>query len=614
MYTVIIANQHTLDSLYEYLPFYQEAIDQKKLGICKWNEKGMSLKSALPELNTLVEDKRHWRAIVVDLSHPSQKQNPYDLMASWSQEEELKNPLLHLTHLLCGYPEVPDHLISDKEMWMQSQQEPKWNGIAPRELLLVISRLDFDRNLAQMEIMWKDHHELTPSLFWLRNTWPSKVRFLVFDFESRGNFFKAQDELVFWMSILLLAVNQFDSAVFQAYKLYRINVSLDIPKFQSFLQTNANRLRASKEYISERMKKNDELKLKRKLDLFELIPVSIQLPPDKLFFIKNNLVPPIPFSWLAPSLLKESIIWKEEKEKSEEQFTTAREISEDRTEEAVEAARPKEKVSEETVMILNKAQKRDLTKSQDEYRSKFLKIRNQIAQSALQLEKEKEEGDRYVKQLLRKRMHFGPVVFFTLLALLLFVLSSLPVLGSFYTQLYPIQKEWLGYLMIGIGLILFAAYLAVYLQRRTLFKAVDLYNRILQKELDDMKFRAQNMSLYLSNIISHIKVKNYFKISHQKEADLHQETPKAQQIKRINTLLDQFKVWAKIMETKIDLEDRAPVVYEKANSDLYRKEPFNSFQIDPLAQAEINTSGIQIESLHSFIKRLHLEQEEIYDQ
>lgn len=614
MYTVLIANQPTLDSLYDYLPFYQEAIDQKKIGICKWNEKGMTLKSALPELITLIEDKRHWRAIVIDLSHPFEQQNPYDLMTSWSPEEELKNPLLHLAHLLCGYPEVPDHLISDKKMWVQAQQDQKWNGVPPIELYLVTSRLDFDRNLAEMKLMWKDHHDLTPSLFWLRNTWPSKARFLVFDFESRGNFFKAQDELMFWMSILLLAVNQFDSAFFQAYKLYRINVSVDTQKFQAFLQTHANRLRASKEYIHESMKKNDELKLKRKIDLFELIPVSIQLPPDDSFFIKNKLIPPIPFPWLATSLLREINIWKEEKEKSEKQFMEARETSEDRTEEAIESARPRGKVLEETVMILDKPQKRDLTKAQDEYRSSFLEIRNQIAHSAIRLEKEKEKSERDVKRLLRQRMHFGPVLFFTLLALLLFVFSALPVLGTFYTQIYPIKKGWILYLLIACILIILTAYLAIYLQRRTLFQALKKYNRMIQQELDDMKFVAQNMSTYLSNIISHIKVKNYLKTSHKKEVDLKQDTPKAQQIKRINTLLDQFKVWAKIMETQIDLEDRAPVIYEKTNSDLYRKEPFHSFQINPLAQAEINTSGIQIESLHSFIKRLHLEQEEIYDQ
>ena len=65
MYSVVILNSPTSEAFAEYHPLFLEGLKNGNIGLCKWNEDGMTIDTALPELRELTDDKEDWRAIIV---------------------------------------------------------------------------------------------------------------------------------------------------------------------------------------------------------------------------------------------------------------------------------------------------------------------------------------------------------------------------------------------------------------------------------------------------------------------------------------------------------------------------------------------------------------------
>lgn len=93
MYSVLIQNSKTIDSFLRYRPFFAEALTAGQIGICRWNEFGRTIETALPELSSLTDDKEEWRAIIVrhtddhDMSaFESADNNPYDFEVNRDQK------------------------------------------------------------------------------------------------------------------------------------------------------------------------------------------------------------------------------------------------------------------------------------------------------------------------------------------------------------------------------------------------------------------------------------------------------------------------------------------------------------------------------------------------
>ena len=84
-YSVIIQNAKTIEEFTKYQPLFADALKNNRIGVCKWNESGTTIETALPELNSLIDDKEDWRAIIVRFIDDncmamcqSVPQNPYD--------------------------------------------------------------------------------------------------------------------------------------------------------------------------------------------------------------------------------------------------------------------------------------------------------------------------------------------------------------------------------------------------------------------------------------------------------------------------------------------------------------------------------------------------------
>ena len=87
-YSVIIQNQKTIDVFQKYQPLFADAINNNRIGVCKWIESGTTIDTALPELRNLTDDKEEWRAVIVRYiddssmaAFDSDPRNPYDFYA-----------------------------------------------------------------------------------------------------------------------------------------------------------------------------------------------------------------------------------------------------------------------------------------------------------------------------------------------------------------------------------------------------------------------------------------------------------------------------------------------------------------------------------------------------
>ena len=64
-YSVIIQNAKTIEEFAKYQALFADALKSNRIGVCKWNESGTTVETALPELNSLTDDKEEWRAIII---------------------------------------------------------------------------------------------------------------------------------------------------------------------------------------------------------------------------------------------------------------------------------------------------------------------------------------------------------------------------------------------------------------------------------------------------------------------------------------------------------------------------------------------------------------------
>lgn len=189
MYSVLIQNEKTIESFNEFYPLFLNVLDSK-VGICRWNEAGYSVATALPEINTLTDDKRDWRAVIVRVADElgmsnveTDKVNPYDfqkcnaLQNDTADENDSKKsfvheatiPLVKLTQMLGGVP-APDTGYSEHEKYVRKRDYLD-KGISERNIDyssdssddLAADREIYEREIINNEFELKEFKEISDS-------------------------------------------------------------------------------------------------------------------------------------------------------------------------------------------------------------------------------------------------------------------------------------------------------------------------------------------------------------------------------------------------------------------------------------------------------------------
>ena len=69
---------------------------------------------------------------------------------------------------------------------------------------------------------------------------------MVYDIEKQGPIQKEADDFGFWYSVMLMAINEWDSSTIQAYRLYKLGVFMNCEAMSESFQMLADRLRDAK--------------------------------------------------------------------------------------------------------------------------------------------------------------------------------------------------------------------------------------------------------------------------------------------------------------------------------------------------------------------------------
>lgn len=642
-YSVIIQNQKTMEAFSQYQPLFTEAINSGMVGVCKWIESGTTVDTALPELNSLTDDKEEWRAVIVRYiddhgmaSFESDARNPYDFLINQGTEdivEESPVPLIRLTQMLGGVP--PLEVKFKAEVLREPHKAPRtiyvpvddtqreqahraltkkyaFNGKLPSSILIISVR---DKSYQEENLgrSWLSHKESESSEFWKRNHFPSVCRFMVYDIEKQGPVQKEADDFGFWYSVMLMAVNEWDSGTIQAYRLYTLGISVNPEAMSESFQMLADRLRDAKHYIERSIRKDVESQMRDELGLpdFKLdVPVALNLPKTDDCTVKK-----LPFHLLSEGANTDIAAWSKARQSAENILANSIRSAERTLDRTADKMRANCTFAEEDVLPLGKYQTEDLKQETGKLYQQIVRIQSDLPKEDVSSNAELQSASDKVKEQLLGRVTRQPAIITIILAALLVLLSAIPAFVHYITEHHS-SLPTIAYVLCGCVLVVTATALFVLIsQKAKLDLFVLLYNQRLKNAYNKLVESAGDYSAYMSGIASHARGCSYLNISDRKKyaADVDHFS-KYKHVKAISVMLGKLRAWSRAYHLNVDFASKRPetrvdvdVTVAPVENKLY------SFATGELYPVAINHSGMSMSSPYPFASRIAIIREELYE-
>ena len=646
MYSVLIQNSKTIDSFLRYRPFFAEALTAGQIGICRWNEFGRTIETALPELSSLTDDKEEWRAIIVrhtddhDMSaFESADNNPYDFEVNRDLPgfEENEVPLVRLTQMLGGVPPVEvsfeAEVIQEEHMQPRTVYHPvknaelirqrdalaefyEFDGRKPSSILIISMRRkpDQDEKLAhEADQAWKKKKESWSSEFWKRNQYPSACRFLVYDYEFHGPVQREADDFNFWLSVLLLSLNKVDASTLQAYRLYTVRTILDKDAMKRVFQEQADLLRDSKKVIQKEIRKQIEGRLvfEEELPDYRLdVPVVLNLPK------RGDIeVSPRSFPFLSEGQLADFSVWRTEKNRIEEHLVRSVRSANRSLDQTAARMRNNLDIDEAEAEPLNRYQVEDLTRETDQLYRDIVKMQGSLPTEDVSADPKIVQVTNEIQDELSKRVMKGPVLFVGVMTAVLLVMAAFPAVIRLVNGTENRLTGILIMIIFGAAAAAIDAIIILALQKRYLNKLVLRYDQIIADAFNELEDDADQYTKYLSSIASHSRGIAHLDLSSRLQiTEEEQKDDRFVHIRAINAFLGRLKQWGKAQHLNLDLESRRPdsritvdTTVSPADNKLY------VFEAGKYSPVEINHSGLTMQSPYSFTKKIEILREELYD-
>ena len=646
MYSVLIQNSKTIDSFLRYRPFFAEALTAGQIGICRWNEFGRTIETALPELSSLTDDKEEWRAIIVrhtddhDMSaFESADNNPYDFEVNRDLPgfEENEVPLVRLTQMLGGVPPVEvsfeAEVIQEEHMQPRTVYHPvknaelirqrdalaefyEFDGRKPSSILIISMRRkpDQDEKLAhEADQAWKKKKESWSSEFWKRNQYPSACRFLVYDYEFHGPVQREADDFNFWLSVLLLSLNKVDASTLQAYRLYTVRTILDKDAMKRVFQEQADLLRDSKKVIQKEIRKQIEGRLvfEEELPDYRLdVPVVLNLPK------RGDIeVSPRSFPFLSEGQLADFSVWRTEKNRIEEHLVRSVRSANRSLDQTAARMRNNLDIDEAEAEPLNRYQVEDLTRETDQLYRDIVKMQGSLPTEDVSADPKIVQVTNEIQDELSRRVMKGPVLFVGVMTAVLLVMAAFPAVIRLVNGTENRLTGILIMIIFGAAAAAIDAVIILALQKRYLNKLVLRYDQIIADAFNELEDDADQYTKYLSSIASHSRGIAHLDLSSRLQiTEEEQKDDRFVHIRAINAFLGRLKQWGKAQHLNLDLESRRPdsritvdTTVSPADNKLY------VFEAGKYSSVEINHSGLTMQSPYSFTKKIEILREELYD-
>ena len=638
-YSVIIQNKKTAEAFSKYQPLFTEALNNNRIGVCKWVESGTTLETAVPELAELTNDKQDWRAIVVmtedELAMKNferDERNPFDFKVNSEMDETVREseiPLIRLTHMLGGVPAPELKFVSEKiieehkaprvvyrpvvdkeqeEAHKQLSKKYKFDGNLPSSIILITIRTDYEQKDV-IDHVWTSHRESNASEFWKRNHYPANCRFLVYDFVKKGPVQRSADEFGFWMSVLLLATNVTDSGTLQAYRLYKLNTKINKDLMRKNFLDMAVRLKSARHIIEKEIKKDiaGQVTYEEVLPEYRMeIPVNITTPKMEDCGVKTG-----GFKLLSKGPRTDLGMWNNRQRAAEEALETSVRKADRTLDQTADKMRELCVFTEEEVSALSKYQREDMTRETGNIYNKIVTEQGDLPTVKITSNKQMKAAAEAVKETLKGRVAEKPAYSVLGIALALILLFQLPSMFVGKTSFMSVLVSAAVMFLI----VLFAVFINLSWQKAKLDTLMNRYNTLVKAAFARLIASASDYSTYLSDIASHSRGHSYLDLSGRKKHKMdNKHAVKYKHIKAINILLAKLRTWANAYHLRADLDNvdidenvQVDISVPPAKSGMYTFETGNSYQIS------VNNSGVKIYSPFEFVEKLEIIREELYD-
>lgn len=646
MYTVLIQPNKTLESFQRFSPFFADAVEQERIGICGWTVEGETTEIALPDLYDLVGGKKAWRAIVVcpelnekNSDHPSESLNPFDFLENADRQGitvedgclvDSKVPLIHLTHLLGGMPtpEPKFEAVSvfdkrcktsrivyrpsnEEELEEQKQAIEAWENdhaleaFPPTEILLLSLR-DARTALVKSGLSWEGYTESNSSLFWKRNLYPSNCRFLVYDINRGGGLQREEDLFKLWIAVALLAENYIDSDTLQARRLYHLDIMLDQPELKHCFQATVDQLNGAR-YQLEKSIQKDEYESQEGRN--EIPDYQIDVPVSFQSEAKNELSPiPEIFSLTGGIESTDMQEWKQYCDKTNHMLRHMLHNIDRELDRASCHVQQYCQYADSEIYYLSKHQKEDLELELRDLYSEMMDEQARLPANHSDVQDEMNRAEKNVRQMIVQRVTAKQAVGTGGLA-------AAAVMVSFASSfLHGAQPRFVLLPLLFVCMLAFAELCVLMIQRSLLVEAARRFERLFLLATSELNKSADAFSQFLSSAASHMRGQIFLnKMNWKREQHSSSYYVKQQHLKKIESLLARLSVWDAALHTNIDLDSMNAMDFYGEDMKEIDYDTLYKLSSRKKSKVMLNRTGLYLDTAFPFVKHLEIEREEIYD-
>lgn len=675
MYSVIILNKRSSDLLKNYHFLFKPYIDAGEIGICNWNESGTDIASSVPDLYKLVKGKKEWRAVIVntdslfgyDNSIVPDVKNPFDYSKT-DQEvapHESPVPIIRLSHMLCGYSNViqkqyekgfqyeeysaeagcrvpvkvkaaeltdediqalADNHEDLKDIFIEKDIPEEYKVAAealskkyhfaetrPEKIALISTRTDFAGDEARMVIeSWKDHLEMTSSLFCERNHYPSVCRFMCFDFTNSDNSLFDKQLLEFWMSVLTLCLNKIAASYLQAYRLYRIDVGIDNDSFSKSINGHLDGLMAAKRYVEKQLSLKPELSFNINEEIVkkEDIPCSVESTSTS-----NLIVSRAKIGFATDKPTNEFAYWNDEERDKHKNLETYLKGPRRAINVSANLLRTISDSYKEKTYVLDEFQIDDVNESKYEYEKKILAndIGNTLDKKKMM--EELDEKSKKIRKIISYRMRFSTIVIISVIVIFLILLGCIPYIVYGFKSTHKIMP-FIEITSLMTLLSLLGGVVVLFIQRNRLRSAINDFNNVMRKIIAKINTYASDFSKYFSDVCTYMKAKSIVK---NVQTNSVAYNDKLSMLKLHENAIDEAISkdlgWVSAFDVKRKSEyiDNVTGIFDPHIRPSDSKIYYVAVSEDD-TEIQVNESGYYIHTPYDFVSHFILEREDLYDE
>lgn len=653
MFTVVIAEQEHISGIAEYEMFLKPFLDKANVAFCPWNTQGATLDEAVPDLERAVARHEPWRAVILCPEQGLYQRNPFQTVTYtaperqdsetpeayfdrlWEQkrlafEEAARQPLTKLVTYLCEGPMVaggknnagidPEFAQYQREALYKQELrrgivgQRKLSIALPAEVLCLAKRTCPEGEKA-IATSWTAHVDHQYSRFCDWNLYFDKMRFLVFDILPKKHQGYAFDYIRFLYALLLLANHEVPKSSLRPQRVYELDCENDEGALRKLLARYEGKLVATDEHIAHKL---HELENKPKIRLTDreaetifcarvTVPVTVvqEFDETELYVSPENLG----LSTDCPE--SELGVWESGYQNSQRALHRYLKQPRRALKRAVGDLQNMNKLESDRIEALNSFQVEDI---QEHIHMEEMNLVNTTTTDLTDVEGYKKKMEKASQEVLKKidtRMTRKTTLILGFGILGLYLVGFLPLI---FTNLLDVGSLLFSLVMMGAATVLMAAVGIVCLVflRSALRKKFSDFNGVMGDLVKDITGGTGKHSKYLShmcNIMRGYSVLNRFE-AYESPVSVQMSVLQKHRMDILRCREELHEVFGQYLVGDAAASEEAFLYDFTRPVDFSYPLPYSE---DQSAVIEFMQPGNQVTVPVSFVRRITLRMEELYD-